>query len=447
MFDEQLTQTIARARQQSLGDLLHRTALRHPDRLALVFGERRDTFSELDAECNRVANALAGRGVSQGERVAILSRNHRAFVVLYVALARIGVIAQPINFMLNADEVAYLLGHSEAMGLIVEDALVGVAEKALTGGSSGARDGSPDADGLEGQVRLRGVIGDAPEGWEAYDTWSGHDDPSTPDVHVPGSDPVHLMYTSGTESRPKGAMLSSDALIAQYYSCVVDGEMSADDVEIHALPLYHCAATHCFLFPDLLLGATSIVLPGAEPGLILETVQTEGVTKLFCPPTVWIALLRHPEFDAFDLSTLRKGYYGASIMPIEVLKELQQRLPDVRLFNFYGQTEMAPLATFLPPEEQVRKAGSAGRAALNVETRVVDDDGHEVRGRRDRRDRAPQPPRHPRLLPRPREDRRGLQGRVVPLRGPRHRRRGGLPHRRRPQEGHDQDRRGERRQP
>ena len=84
---------------------------------------------------------------------------------------------------------------------------------------------------------------------------------------------------------------------------------------------------------------------------------------------MWISLLRHPDFDARDLSSLRKGYYGASIMPVEVLREILRRLPGVALFNLYGQTEMAPLATFLAPEDQERKAGSAGKAALNVETR------------------------------------------------------------------------------
>jgi len=97
------------------------------------------------------------------------------------------------------------------------------------------------------------------------------------------------------------------------------------------------------------------------------------VTKLFAPPTVWISLLRSPEFDTTDLSPLRKGYYGASAMPVEVLREMQRRLPEVRLWNFYGQTEMAPLATILSPEDQLTHAGSAGHAALNVETAVVDD--------------------------------------------------------------------------
>ncbi len=168
-------------------------------------------------------------------------------------------------------------------------------------------------------------------------------------------------------------MMTSRSLLAQYTTCAVDGEMTGDDVEVHSLPLYHCAQLHCFLTPDVWLGARSIVLGAPDPAQILATVERERATKLFCPPTVWIALLRHPDLDQRDLSSLRKGYYGAAIMPTEVLRELSRRLPQVRLFNFYGQTEMAPLATILRPEEQLTKPGSAGRAGLNVETAVVDD--------------------------------------------------------------------------
>ena len=147
--------------------------------------------------------------------------------------------------------------------------------------------------------------------------------------------------------------------------------------------------------PDLYLGATSIVLPGPDPALLLATIERYGVTKLFCPPTVWIALLRHPDFDTPDLSSLRKGYYGASAMPVEVLRELAERLPDVALLNFYGQTEMAPLATILQP----RGAGHARPArpvgpASTCETRIVDDDGRPVPAGDGRRDRPPQPAGH-----------------------------------------------------
>jgi fatty-acyl-CoA synthase len=108
-------------------------------------------------------------------------------------------------------------------------------------------------------------------------------------------------------------------------------------------------------------------------------IARHRITSFFAPPSVWIALLRSPLFDTTDLGSLQKGYYGASIMPVEVLRELQERLPAVRLWNFYGQTEIAPLATVLKPEDQLRKAGSAGKPVINVETRIVNDDMEDVR--------------------------------------------------------------------
>lgn len=230
-------------------------------------------------------------------------------------------------------------------------------------------------------MRTRQVIrltdAPVPDGWEDLAGWLEHDG-TPPPVHVADDDPVRMMFTSGTESRPKGALLSSRALLWQYVSCVVDGSMSADDVELHTLPLYHCAQLDCFLGVDVYLGATSIILPGPDPAAVLRAIAEHGVTKYFAPPTVWIGLLRHPDFDSTDLSSLRKGYYGASPMPVEVLKEMRGRLPEVDLWNFYGQTEMAPLATILGPDEQLSHAGSAGRAALNVETRIVDDEDRPV---------------------------------------------------------------------
>src|SRR6185312_2867995 len=220
--------------------------------------------------------------------------------------------------------------------------------------------------------------GPAQEGWEDVDAWWREGDDSPIDTVVADDDPLRLMYTSGTESRPKGVLLSSRSLIAQYVSCVIDGGMTADDVEVHSLPLYHCAQLDCFFSVDVYLGATSVILPGPDPAALLATIARERVTKLFCPPTVWISLLRHPDFDSTDLSSLRKGYYGASPMPVEVLRELQRRLPDVALWNFYGQTEMSPLATILRPHEQLERAGSAGKASVNVETMLVDDDGAPV---------------------------------------------------------------------
>ena len=360
---------VTRTRRHALGDLLHRSARRYPGKLAVVDGDLRATFADFEVAVNRMSNALAGRGLAKGDRLALLSHNCWQFAVLAFATARLGVVLVPVNFMLTADEVAYILQHSGARAIVAEDALAPTAAKALEIA------GVPDA--VRGWIALSGAAPAA--GWEDVDGWWRTGEATgLPDVDVADDDPLRLMYTSGTESRPKGVMLSSRSLIAQYVSCIVDGGMSADDVELHSLPMYHCAQLDCFFSVDVYLGATSIIVPGPDPARLLATIAAERVTKLFAPPTVWISLLRHPDFDATDLSSLRKGYYGASPMPVEVLRELRRRLPDVDFWNFYGQTEMSPLATILRPHEQLPRAGSAGKAAINVETMLVDDDGNEV---------------------------------------------------------------------
>ncbi|WP_448639549.1 acyl-CoA synthetase [Geodermatophilus sp. URMC 63] len=364
MFDEDLTATIARSRRHALGDLLRRSAARTPGKTALRYRERSHTYAELDAVVDRTANALTARGVARGDRVALLSHNDDGYVALTFALARLGAIAVPVNFMLQAGEVAYILEHSGATGVVVESALLPVAREAL------------ELSGRDRDVRVRGVLGSGgsvPEGWEPVETWTAHADATPPDVPVADDDVLQLMYTSGTESRPKGVMMTSRSLVTQYVSCIVDGRYGADDVALHALPLFHVAAQHCFLNPNLYLGGTNVVLDGPDPATVLETIEREGITSLFCPPTVWIGLLRSPDFDRRDLSSLAKGYYGASIMPVAVVEELRRRLPGMALFNFYGQTEMSALALVLPPEDQLRKPGSAGTACINAETRVVDD--------------------------------------------------------------------------
>ncbi|MEN3300679.1 fatty acyl-CoA synthetase [Pseudonocardia sp.] len=353
------TADVARARRQSIGSLLARTAKKHGGKLAIVHRDTRRTFAELDSDANRVANALSARGVGRGQRVAIFSHNSYEFVVAYFALARIGAISVPVNFNFTPGEVRYALEDSGASAAIVEEALIVTFEAAEV----------PVATGI--------VVGVA-AGWTGFADLLAHPDDTEPDVETGDDDPVQLLYTSGTTSAPKGAIMTSRNLIAQYVSDIVDGEYHRDDVELHALPLYHCAALHDFLTPDVYLGATSVIVDSPDPETILSTVERERITKMFCPPTVWIRLLRSPAFERYDLSSLAKGYYGAAIMPVAVLTELGERLPGIRLFNYYGQTELAPNATVLFPEEQISRAGSAGRPSLNVETRLHDENDEPV---------------------------------------------------------------------
>ncbi|MFD9615318.1 AMP-binding protein, partial [Streptomyces sp. NPDC059083] len=157
--------TVASARSQALGDLLRRSAARVPDKTALVWRERRESYADLDAAVNRVAHSLADRGVTQGDRVAIYSHNCREFVLVYFALARLGAISVPINFMLTADEVAFILEHSGAVALITEDGLAGEAEAAVKQlGHSEIR--------LFGWIGLGGLPATA--GWEDVSAWEHH---------------------------------------------------------------------------------------------------------------------------------------------------------------------------------------------------------------------------------------------------------------------------------
>jgi fatty-acyl-CoA synthase len=199
-----------------------------------------------------------------------------------------------------------------------------------------------------------------------------------PPAVVRGTDLAQIVYTSGTESLPKGAMLTHDAVMWQYVSCVVDASIASDDFALHALPLYHCAQLDVFFGPAIYLGSSNVITAKPTPDNLLPLIEKHRISSFFAPPTVWIALLRSPLFDTTDLSSLRKGYYGASIMPVAVMQEILQRLPNLRLWNLYGQTEIAPLATMLGPDDQLRKPGSCGRAVINVETRVVDDAMRDV---------------------------------------------------------------------
>ena len=357
----------ATLRRQTLADLLHRSARRFPKKTAIVCGTTSWTYAQFDTICDRVAAGLAGRGVVKGSRVAVLARNSHAFAAMRFALARLGAVLVPVNFMLKADEVAYILRHAQAQMLVTDSGLAELARAAAALDTT-VRDfvWLPSE---EASVPATGMV--------RFDELAAGCGPP-PTVELSGTDLAQIVYTSGTEAMPKGAMLTHDAVIWQYVSCVVDASIASDDLLLHALPLYHCAQLDVFLGPAIYVGASNVITAKPTPDNLLPLIARHRITSFFAPPTVWISLLRSPLLATTDLSKLRKGYYGASIMPVEVLRELAARLPDVKLWNLYGQTEIAPLATMLGPEDQLRKPGSCGRAALNVETRVVDDAMQDV---------------------------------------------------------------------
>ncbi|MCU0762770.1 MAG: acyl-CoA synthetase [Hydrogenophaga sp.] len=354
-------------RRQTIADALHRSACRLPDKLAVACGAVRWTYAEFDALVDRVAAGLAALGVGEGDKVAVLARNSHGFAALRFALARRGAVMVPINFMLKADEVAYILRHAGARTLATDSGLAALAREAAALDTA-----------VERFIWLPSEDPSEPvPGMHPFDALAACNDP-LPDVTLGSHDLAQIVYTSGTESTPKGAMLTHDAVLWQYVSCVINAEIAEDDRSLHALPLYHCAQLDVFFGPAIYIGSSNVITSKPVPDNLLALIEQHRITSFFAPPTVWIALLRSPLFDAGKLGSLAKGYYGASIMPVEVLKELASRLPRVRLWNLYGQTEIAPLATMLGPDDQLRKPGSCGKAVLNVETRVVNDAMQDV---------------------------------------------------------------------
>ena len=354
-------------RRQTIADALRRTAIRLPAKTGIVCGSTTWTYAEFDALVTRLAAGLASIGVAEGDKVAVLARNSHGFAALRFALARRGAVMVPINFMLKAEEVAYILRHAGAKTLATDSGLAELAQSAAK---------------LDTQVQqFIWLPSEDPSqpvaGMHSFDTLAACTD-ALPDLQLGSYEVAQIVYTSGTESSPKGAQLTHDAVMWQYVSCVIDAEIAEADVALHALPLYHCAQLDVFFGPAIYMGSTNVITSKPTPDNLLPMIEKFGITSFFAPPTVWIALLRSPLLDADKLAQLAKGYYGASIMPVEVLKELASRLPKVRLWNLYGQTEIAPLATMLGPDDQLRKPGSCGKAVRNVETRVVNDAMEDV---------------------------------------------------------------------
>lgn len=349
-------------RASTVDGVLTRTARRTPDRPALCFAdshglERRWSYAELDAAVSRAAGAMLAVGLEHGDRVATYGKNSDAYVIAFLACARAGLVHVPINYNLTGADLAYLISQSGSRVALVDPALQANVD-------------AVDA-GLERSISLRDAPGSLLEQAEEGPV------PQL-DVEVTDDDLVQLLYTSGTTSKPKGAKMTHRALLHEYLSCIVALDLDGDDDPLHPMPLYHSAQMHCFLMPYIAVGARNDVVETPDPADLLRRVEANRNKALFLAPTVWVPLANHPDLHSRDLSALRKAYYGASIMPVPVTKKLQATLPALSFYNCFGQSEIAPLATVLRPEEHLERPDSCGRPVLFVEMRVVDADGNDV---------------------------------------------------------------------
>ena len=355
-----MTDNCARAGRNSIGDAIRRAVARNPRKDALIFGQRRWTYEQMETAALRIAAHLHDLGLRKGDRVAAFARNSDAYMLLWLACAQSGLVHVPANYGLTGHELEYIVEQSGARALVFDRALspaVDAVRHLDCLDFVGAFDGGDDLDVMK--AALSDV--EPPREWDVSD-----------------EDPVQILYTSGTTGKPKGGLMKHRALLAEFMSAIHALEMRGADRCLWSLPLYHSGQIHTFSNPHLLVGCTNVILEQPKPEAVFEAIETHGITSFFAPPTVWVSLLRHPDFDRHDLSSLQTLFYGASIMPEPVLVELRQRLNGARVFNCYGQSEVGPLATVLKPEEHDGRLTSCGRPVLNMETRVVDGDMNDV---------------------------------------------------------------------
>ncbi len=348
-----------------------------PDRTAIVFEGNRFTYAQLQDRANRLANALSDMGVSKGDRVAVMQVNCNELVEAYFACAKLDALYVPLNFRAKAEEVAFALKDAEPKVLMVGRRYVEQVRP------------------IKGQAksRLQMVVldGRATPKHPDYDSLL---EKASAEERVPSGadeDLTILMYTAGTTEQPKGVMLTHESLSSYVLGNVNPADPDVEERNILTVPLYHIAGVQAVL-SGVYGGRTLIVQRQFDAEEWMKLVERERVDRAMMVPTMLKRIIDHPDFERHDLSSLKVITYGAAPMPLEVIKRALRKLPKARFINAFGQTETASTITMLPPEDHVldgaspaevekklKRLGSIGKPLVDVEVRIVDEEGKDMK--------------------------------------------------------------------
>jgi fatty-acyl-CoA synthase len=343
-----------------LGDILRRQAAVRGERTAYVVGADRVTYRAFHLRSNQLAHALARLGVRRGDRVAVLAANRVEYPIVYFGVLKLGAIVVPVNARFTGREVAAVVHHAEAETLIVAGEFAGTVETLRAGGR------------LPLVRRVIGLDGGAP-GLGALADAERIDDV---DVAVDERDPHVMLYTSGTTGSPKGTLLTHRTYFLQATTSHLVLGFDEDDVALSMFPMFHMGGWALPL-GFWHTGGTAVILPKAEPRLVLETIERERVTYFYAVPTVFEAVLAVPEFDRFDLSSIRLLGGGTAAMTRAQVERIRTRFRCPRMVILYGSTEAGPVSG-LRPSDLPAHSETVGRPYLDVDVRLVDDAGAAV---------------------------------------------------------------------
>jgi fatty-acyl-CoA synthase len=330
-----------------LPDLAAKRARLAPGRIALeeCASGRTLTYAELDERAGRIAGLMSGRGVSEGDRVAILSRNRIAFFEILFACARLGAILVPLNWRMPPAELE---------GLVADCAPI------LLFHGSGAPHLGLAAINLDGDYETL-VAAAAPAPGRAF--W-------------PASDSWYLIYTSGTTGRPKGVVYTYRMALANYVNVRSATDLVSTDTTATFLPFFHTAGINLHALPTLIAGGQVLVVDGFDADRIVALLEAGRLDTFFAVPTVYQALLDHPRFASAPLGRVRHWGCGGAPLP-DVLVERCRDL-GIRVCNGMGMTETGPTAFLIDPADAWDRIGSVGKPQLLCSARIARADGSDA---------------------------------------------------------------------
>ncbi|NKY44744.1 AMP-binding protein [Nocardia cerradoensis] len=354
---------------ETIGANLDRTVAVHGDRDALVDRVTgvRWTYREFAAEVDAVALGLLASGIGKGDRVGIWSPNRAEWTLVQFATAKIGAILVNINPAYRSEEVRYVITQAGIRMLISARAHKSSNYAEIIGRVR------PECPELE-----RVVLFDSAE-WEALVAAGRAADPARlaeAGARLAADDPINIQYTSGTTGFPKGATLSHHNILNNgYFVGELCGYTEADRICI-PVPFYHCFGMVMGNLAATSHGA-AMVIPAAsfEPRATLAAVAEEGCTSLYGVPTMFIAELADPDFESFDLSSLRTGIMAGSPCPVEVMKQVIERMGMAEVSICYGMTETSPVSTQTRRDDTItQRTATVGRVGPHLEIKIVDPD-------------------------------------------------------------------------
>ncbi len=347
--------------EKTISQALHDAAAKFPDRDALVVLHQniRLKWRELDAEATRVARGLAGLGLRPGDRAGIWASNCAEWVLLQHAAARSGVVLVNVNPAYRSYELRYVLRKSRIRALFLH-------EKDARASYRDILEESRTGETLE----LEHVVWLGTDSWEAMLAGGADFSERTAQPH----DVANIQYTSGTTGSPKGVMLTHHNLLNNGMGMAMGLNATEQDRICAPVPLYHCFGSVIGSMVSLSSGATLILpSPQFDARATLEAVHNERATALYGVPTMFIAQLTHPEFDRFDLTSLRTGVMAGAPCPIETMRRVVERMHVPELTIVYGQTETSPGLTMSAADDPLElRVTTVGKPLPNTEIQIVD---------------------------------------------------------------------------